>query len=62
MDLLRPMAHIHSNYPVNGKKKALLVAVKDVNGFCKLYRAQRDAKELRRLLIGIFDLFLPHAS
>lgn len=56
------MAHIHSHCLVSGKKKALLIAVKAVRGFPKLYNAQRDAKELRRLLIGIPNLLLPHAS
>lgn len=56
------MAHIHSDRLVSDKKKALLIAIENVRGFPTLYHAQRDAEELRRLLIGIFNLLPPHAS
>lgn len=65
IELFRPMARVHSDCLVSGKKKAFLIAVEDntLRGFRKLYNAQSDAKKLRQLLIGIFNLLLvPHAS
>ena len=42
-----------TDYPGSGKKKALLIAIKDnTKGLPKLHRAQPDAKDLQRLLIG----------
>lgn len=58
------MSRIHSDpitdCPGNGKKKALLIGVKNngVEGCSKLDHAQRDAKEVQRLLIGILSIYL----
>jgi hypothetical protein len=61
----RPMSHIHSD-PItdcpgsSGKKKGLLIAIKDntLKGFSKLNHAQGDAKRVQRLLIGILSIYL----
>lgn len=43
----------------SGKKKALLIAVNMAKGLHELPRAQSDAEDLRRLLIGMFTFHLP---